>query len=977
MRHEENGRAETTERSSTRVPLLADRLRTISGHQGRATAVAVLALVAVVGATCPAATAHAAGAEGREDRARPPPQRPQSAVELETLAVAAEQAQNLREAAALWARAVEARTHAPPPAEQAKLYAAAIRATILHRELADYAAALGFGKRALRVAQDLHGERHAEVARAHNELGLVYRTAGDLDAAIEHYERALAIYRQLPDGASFETNDTLHNLGVALRFRGDFERAAALLAESLDRYEKRYGADHAEVAISLSELGRLRSEQGDLAAALGLYERALAMSERALGPEHRVIATRLSNLAAVSASLGDHERALQLVERAARIDRQSLGEGHPNLAFRLNIAGRSRLARGDHGRALADFDAAIAIGRARLPAGNPELAVWLVNRGLALQGLGQPHAALEAVLEGQDIVDRAYPTGHWRQGFARLRLAHARLALDDRGGARRDGAIALQIALAAQVNALEWGAYRLQALVARQDGLAEVAVYWGKQAVAAIQRARVGLSGLDRELQRGFLADKRSAYTELADLLIELGRLPEAEHVMAMLREEEFFDFTLRDARAGAPELQSGPDGPEEAAALARLHELGGQLAAAERELAALRSRARIGLSPAQAERQATLEGRLEGLGRELSDFLAALPERLARARPDRPDHAAEFGERLRPGEARLQYVVARDRLSVIATTPRGRVAHTQAIDAAEVARQVAAFRGLVQRRHDLRAEARELHRLLIAPVERELRAAGSSKLAVAADGVLRYLPFAALHDGRGYLVERFAISTRPDPRSAAAGPGPPREAAGLGLTAPQPGFPQLPAVREELRIVGRAFPRSQTYLDEHFTRERLLQVLSERPAVVHVASHFRFRAGTEIHSYLMLGDGQRISLRELRTEVVGLRGIDLVALSACDTAVGGGRDETGAEVEGLGMLMSRMGAAAVLATLWPIADHGAAPFMQQLYGGAGLAQSGAAGALRQAQRRFLEGRAGARFRHPYFWAGFVVIGDY
>jgi hypothetical protein len=76
------------------------------------------------------------------------------------------------------------------------------------------------------------------------------------------------------------------------------------------------------------------------------------------------------------------------------------------------------------------------------------------------------------------------------------------------------------------------------------------AIYFAKQAVNAIQASRSGTVELDRALQQSFLIDKAVVYRDLADLLVDEGRLGEALEVLRLLKEEEHFDFTQRDGNA-------------------------------------------------------------------------------------------------------------------------------------------------------------------------------------------------------------------------------------------------------------------------------------------------------------------------------------------------------------------------------------------------------------------------------------------
>jgi CHAT domain-containing protein len=242
----------------------------------------------------------------------------------------------------------------------------------------------------------------------------------------------------------------------------------------------------------------------------------------------------------------------------------------------------------------------------------------------------------------------------------------------------------------------------------------------------------------------------------------------------------------------------------------------------------------------------------------------------------------------------------------------------------------------------------------------------------------------------------------------AGGGAGPWR-AVGLGLTHAVAGFPALPNVRAELQsVVTATRVPGVEYLDEAFTRARLEQGLALGLPIMHIASHFRFAPGSDEASFLVLGDGSHLSLRALREEEFRFDRLDLLTLSACDTAMLGGRDQDGREVEGLAVLAQSKGAKSVLATLWPIADRSTAMLMREFYRLRETGQLEKAEALREAQLSLLRGRAdglgadgatGAHrgleretpagmaraagndgpgtFAHPYYWAPFVLMGSW
>jgi len=160
--------------------------------------------------------------------------------------------------------------------------------------------------------------------------------------------------------------------------------------------------------------------------------------------------------------------------------------------------------------------------------------------------------------------------------------------------------------------------------------------------------------------------------------------------------------------------------------------------------------------------------------------------------------------------------------------------------------------------------------------------------------------------------------------------------------------------------------------LDGQFTEASMRETLLKRYPVVHIASHFRFMPGDESKSFLLLGDGSHLSLKEVRTLPNLFGGVQLLTLSACNTALG-----DGSEVESFGTLAQRQGAKAVIASLWPVADASTSRMMEEFYrireSSAGITKLEA---LREAQLKLLRG-AGSPYAHPYYWAAFFLMGNW
>jgi CHAT domain-containing protein len=168
----------------------------------------------------------------------------------------------------------------------------------------------------------------------------------------------------------------------------------------------------------------------------------------------------------------------------------------------------------------------------------------------------------------------------------------------------------------------------------------------------------------------------------------------------------------------------------------------------------------------------------------------------------------------------------------------------------------------------------------------------------------------------------------------------------------------------------GNGIIDGEAFADGAFTAESLLTPLA-KPAefsVLHLGTHFSLRPGNALRSFLVLGDGDTLPLEQVST--LDFRGIQLVTLSACQTAMGGAASDDGREFEALSAIVQRRGAREVIASLWQVEDVSTAALMRTLYGNYVIEPDNAAAALRGAQ---LAIRAMPEYAHPYFWAGFVA----
>jgi CHAT domain-containing protein/tetratricopeptide (TPR) repeat protein len=811
--------------------------------------------------------------------------------------------------------------------------------------------------------------------------------------------------------------------------RGDKRSVAALEAE-LTAIAAAGGERQAAVLPILNALARNHLNAGRIKEARRCAERALKVAETQCGEDSAHLARPLALLAEVYFALGLMDRCHQVAERALAILVARLGDAHPETAkarVRLGVAltemGVPERAIALHRQALVvmraqgrkDWAAAIlaSLGAASLAAGESTAAVPLYEEALATAraAFGDSHATTAAYMAA--LADCLVVIGEDERAPAFYRQTHAvlRAALGemhpDAARARLSLALLERKKHPAQTPASLFQALavlavhgrRPRALTEAYPHLARMlpdsaaAILFWKLAVIDIERIHRHVARLDGKLERAFVKKNADEFRELGDALIRRGRLPEAQQVLAIIKERELFGLTGIEARRTKISLT-----PLEIEWTRR----GAKLVA---ELSALLNEddAPAGMDPARTDEK------IEQAGRRVRAWFEQLVAAFAAAEagPSTETHAADVapasGWRVaEPGTALLQYLFAPDRLSVsivltIAYVPRER---RVALPEGELNRLVFGLRDAVQARSaDFLAFAQRLYQILIAPVANDLQANGIETLAFWLDDVLRYVPMGALHDGERFLIERFDLVLAAGTSVAGKQVGVAR-AAGLGVSRPVAGCRPLLAVREELAAVVREGEKSGGVLpgtvriDEAFTAEAMRQAVREN-SVVHIASHFVFAAARETSSYLVLGDGSKLTLAQLG----GLRfdAVDLVALSACNTAVGAGHRQNGREIEGLGALVHEHGARKVLATLWPVADVTTAALMRQFYRLTYEAGLRPARALRRAQLALL-GDAGSLPRagptrslidpddepaghaaypgtsHPFYWAPYILM---
>lgn len=865
-----------------------------------------------------------------------------------------------------------------------------------------FAEALPLYRRALQIREQRLGAEHPLVAAALILTARSYAALGESPAAQTLAQRGLAIFDALYGADDPRLFPPLTATAMIVNEAGNRALALTLGQRTLALAEKSFGPDSVQAADAHNSLGMYYMAAGRYGQALEPLQRAYALQEKRSGADSFVATQPLFNLGILYKDLGQFELALPLIERAERNDENNIGALNFRVVNKLVAVADALCALNRCQDALPRALRSVEIAEKLNAPNNLKLSSTYLELASVYQCLKRDNDAeplLEKVLAIRERVQGPY---HPQVAAILVNLANLKWRQGDAAAAQAFLLRALPIAARGDQADTLWKVQSgLRTTTARSEQRDE-AIYWGKAAVNTIQSMRANLRDLPNELQSSFVENRRAPYKKLAALLIDAGRLGEAEQVLALLKDHELAQLIRRgDALHPTADMVGAERGADDQyEKLVR-----GELERA-RELDALERRAAYEtLSEADETKRRNLQEEATEWRANLKKWLAALPGQLAaQAGAARPSGSQIVGAstalstlvRADATAVGLYYVVTDDYLSVIIATPRGSFGRRIAVGAVELNRRIAALRqALTDPKVDPRPAALAMYQTLFEPIADDLDRAQARTLVLSLTDNLRYIPFAALYDGQHYLVERYAVA------QVLAGAAPRKEAgrapwqiSAFGMTQAAPPLEALTGVRAELESIVRVQGASTGVLpgtislDENFDRRHLEEALRGEHRVVHIGSHFVLSAtGEEDSSFLLLGDRSHLSLDQIAT--LDFSGVDQLTLSACDTANGGGKDQDGIEVEGMAAAVAKQGAASVLASLWPVSDRSTASLMLAFYQGrapdSGLSR---AMALQQAQLSLLRGAGPTTatatpaspalpYSHPFFWAPFVIMGNW
>jgi CHAT domain-containing protein/Tfp pilus assembly protein PilF len=786
----------------------------------------------------------------------------------------------------------------------------------------------------------------AITARTLNNIGMIKRAFGDNVAALDYVQRSQRLAEQAGDKKSLST--ALNNIGIIYRDQGDYARALEYLEKGLTLSEAL--GDKVTIGLTLNNIGTIHGTQGNQSQALDYFQRALKLAQAA--DDKSLVANALNNIGTTYHRHRDYPRALEYYQQSLTLSEQL--NNKRLAALTLNNIGRVHRDQGNHQKALDYYQQSLAI-REKLD--DPTGMAYVLNHiGFVHYLQGDYSRALQFSTRAIDIATRVVnPDQLWR-GYELAGRAHTSLKQFDQ--AEKDITNSINI----------------------------------------IEKMRYLVGGGELERQR-FFEDKVSPYTTMVELAFNRNRPVDALMYGELAKARALLDV-LRNGRIPINKAMSLEEQERE-----RI--LNAELTALNVQIYDQRQRAKPNLALIAA-----LEPRREQARMAYEDFLTGLYVKYPELRVQRgeatPITAAEAAGLIPDvSTAIVEFVVAEDKTYLIvltrdnknAASPLKITLYSLEITSNQLSERVDEFRRMLAER-DLRYQdaARQLYDLLLKPAEEQLR--GRKTLCIVPDRALWELPFQALQPRTGvHLIEDHTLfyapslsvlreigkqrssARRNDSHKTLLAFGNPQLTGGPGERLrgddAETRFGPLPEAEEEVKTLARLYgtANSQVFIRAE-AREAVVKTEAPKYEVLHFATHGLLDNHNPMFSYLVLaqtaGDPNEDGLLEAR-EIINMDlHAKLAVLSACQTArgwVGAGEG-----VIGMSWALFVSGVPTTVASQWKVDSASTTSLMIDFHRRLRMRRANTkAEALRQATLVLLRSE---RYRHPFYWAGFVMIGD-
>jgi CHAT domain-containing protein len=322
-----------------------------------------------------------------------------------------------------------------------------------------------------------------------------------------------------------------------------------------------------------------------------------------------------------------------------------------------------------------------------------------------------------------------------------------------------------------------------------------------------------------------------------------------------------------------------------------------------------------------------------------------------------------------------VYYILLPDRTELLVSLPSGMKRYTVDVGAETLTQEVRKFRLRLEKRttREYLLHAQKLYEWLIRPIEKDMKSSTVDTLVFVPDGPLRTIPMAALHDGKEFLISKYALAVTPGLNLTSPRPIKREDIKSLavGLTESVQNFPPLPFVDEELQAIQSMYGGNLLLNQDFLVSNVEKSLVDEQFNILHIASHGKFEHNVE-NTFLLTYD-DKLTLDRL-DQFVGLYQfredpLDLLMLSACETAAGDDRAALG-----LAGVAIKAGAQSAIATLWYINDQASSLLVKEFYRQLSDPSVSRAVALQRAQLKLIND---PRHQHPSYWSPFLLINNW
>jgi CHAT domain-containing protein/tetratricopeptide (TPR) repeat protein len=850
----------------------------------------------------------------------------------------------------------------------------------------NYAQALEYLEKSLPM-----GEASGDKAGIVNTLiciANVHDWQGNYAQALEHYQKSLAMSEPL--GLKNRIAQALSGIGNVHLRQGDYAQALEHLQKSLAMSEAL--GDKSGVTDALIDMGRVNDSQGNYAQALEHFQKALALEE-ALGHKGAV-STALGNIGTIHQRQGNYAQAMEYYQKSLALS-EALGN-KAGIGRALNNIGELQLQQRNYGQALEYFQKSLKqkeargdkagvstalnnIGELQFQQGNYAQALEYYRKSLALRETIGDKAGIASTL--RSIGEMHYMQGNYAQALEHYEKS---LALSEAIGDKED--------VSATLTDVGQTYRALNQLISARKAFEE--------AIATIETLRGQVAGGERDQQR-FFEDKLDPYQGMVEVLLAQNKFTAALAYAELAKARVLLDV-LHSGRVNVTKAMTPAEQEQERGFDSHLVSLNTQIS--RENLRPQPDPAR--LSDLKAQLQKT---RLDYEAFQ-TDLYAAHPElktQRGQVEPLTPEQAADLLPDAQ--SALLEYVVTDDRTYLFALTRNDAGTATELkvypleIKRKELSERAARFREILAKgSQGFRQPAQELYNLLLKPAAAQLR--GRTSLIIVPDGSLWELPFQALQpSATRYLIEDCAIAYAPsltalgemiklrDRRRDSTGPstllafgnpalGTETISLAKSVLMDEKLYP-LPDAEREVNVIKQIYgpANSRVYVGAE-AREERVKAEAGGYRILHLATHGILNDSNPMYSHLVLaqaeGDSKEDGLLEA-WEIMKLDlNADLAVLSACETARG--RVGAGEGMIGLSWALFVAGCPTSVLSQWKVESASTTELMVEFHCqlksqmATGSSRISAARALREAALKLQRTN---RYRHPFYWAGFVVTG--